>query len=149
MLIALAEDHRFCQVQPDVDGFYMVWVCRPFTKFWIVLIPYTSQTRIVYHDFTLENFIFVTPKVAVETLEALENDEEVVRKANTKRLGDTRQEKDNVVLKIIAAILNEGLGAGATASFSDEGSIINTLHYFAVICLCCLAAPQPNTANTC
>ena len=65
-------------MQPDVDGFYTV--CRPSTKSWIVLIPYTLQTRIVYPDSTLENFIFVTPKVAVETLEALEYDEEVVRK---------------------------------------------------------------------
>ena len=39
VLIALAEDHRLCQVQPHVDGFYTV--CRLSTKFWIVLIPYT------------------------------------------------------------------------------------------------------------
>ena len=38
MLITIAEDHKFCQVQPDVDGFYTV--CRMSTKFWIVLIPF-------------------------------------------------------------------------------------------------------------
>lgn len=123
MLIALAEDHRFCQVQPDVGGFYTV--CRLSTKFWIVLIPYTLQTRIVYPDSTLENFIFVTAKVAVETLEALENDEEVVRKVKISRytvpLGDTRKEKDSVLLKIMATILDEGMRAGATAPiFSDD-----------------------------
>ena len=83
-----------------------------------MLIPYTLQTRIVYPDSTCENFIFVTTKVVVETLEALENDEEVVRKASTERLGDTRQEEDVVLLKIMATILDEGLRAGAAAPFS-------------------------------
>ncbi|KIK04860.1 hypothetical protein K443DRAFT_675638 [Laccaria amethystina LaAM-08-1] len=105
MLIALAEDHRFCQVQPDVGGFY--------------------TTRILYPDSTLQQFIIVTAKVAVETLEALENDEEVVRKVKISRyavpLGDTRKEKDSVLLKIMATIPDEGMRAGATAPiFSDN-----------------------------
>lgn len=105
MLIALAEDHRFCQVQMDVDECY--------------------TTRIVYPNSTLENFIFVTAKVPVETLEALEDDEEVVRKVKTSKytvpLGDTCKGKDSVLLKTMATILDEGMRAGATArSFSDD-----------------------------
>ena len=46
--------------------------------------------------------------MVVETLEALENDDEVVGKANTERLGDTRKKKDSVLLKIMATILDEG-----------------------------------------
>lgn len=81
MLIALAEDHRFCQVQMDVDECY--------------------TTRIVYPDSTLENFIFVTAKVPVETLEALEDDEEVVRKVKISKytvpLGDLQRERQRSV----------------------------------------------------
>jgi hypothetical protein len=86
--------------------------------------PLALQTRILYPDSALQKFIIVTAKVMVETLEALENNDEVVRKVKISRytvpLGDTCKEKDSALLKIMATILDDGIRAGATAPIYPE-----------------------------
>ena len=122
MLIALAQEHKFCEVEPDVGGYYTVW--HPVSLSLACAHSYTSQTRVFYPDATFQKFIIVTAKVPVETLEALEKNDEVLRKVMISRhivpIGETSKREGSILLQVMATMIDDGIRAGATAPPYEE-----------------------------
>jgi len=61
----------------------------------------------------------------VETLEALEKNDEVLRKVKISRynvpIGETSKREGSILLQVMATIIDDGISAGATAPPYEEG----------------------------